>query len=315
MLDQNTLRELTLTPAADLISRAQQLRGQTPEFVAPILDRAACLKRIQGMVKDKSIGKVMGPCEVTALKAEAVILKDYASLPPVSEAIAELGNIWQSAFDTWAATADLSDFTALHEKFGRVAYKALCVGDITGTQWIETNIDDTPLGQDLQRYQDCLLRSMSVKQAAAAMSQHLTNATVGAKLEHILKHATEIVNQAKQVELALASVEFSNCCLKKPRPKEFQNQFTQALQFVTQVCKVKVDKLPQWVQTLHTAETEAQTQTQTGSEISLGKGPKLKVGKASEGSDSAAPAADAGTIASASSAAAAEPPRKKAKLT
>ena len=211
------------------------------------------------MVRDKAVGKTPGPCEITALLADAAILKDCCSVDVVASSLDELNNMWQVAFDTWAASADLSDFEHLHQKF-ELAYKALLDGNTSEVPWIESVMSDTTVGKELQRYQECLLRSTSVKQAATAMSQHILDAVVTAQIDAILKSATLIVGQVKRVELMLASVTFANCCLEQPRPKDFKQEFAGAVQFVTAICKVKTIHLPAYVQTLHKAEIEAQAQ-------------------------------------------------------
>ena len=98
--------DLKYDPTQALISKATALRGQVPEIVGPILERASVLNRIKDVVRDKAVGKTPGPCEITALLADAAILKDCCSVDVVASSLNELNNMWQAAFDTWAASAD-----------------------------------------------------------------------------------------------------------------------------------------------------------------------------------------------------------------
>jgi hypothetical protein len=108
-------------PSSDLINKGQKLRGQLPDSVHPILDRTSCLKRMKRTIQDSNSGKVLGPCEVTALKAESSILKGYDdSTKVVKDALKDLHTVWETAYKAWLATADFSDFPSLHAEFEAV---------------------------------------------------------------------------------------------------------------------------------------------------------------------------------------------------
>ena len=59
------------------------------------------------------------------------------------------------------------------------------------------------------------------------------------------------------MELALATIVLSGVLLEKPRPKDFQQQYAEALQFATSICKIKVDKMPATVGTIVKTEEAA----------------------------------------------------------
>ena len=249
--------ELGCNPSNVLVSHAQKKRGQLPESLGPIFDRASCINRIERLIQDKSIGRVSGPCEVTALKSDAnSVLKGFEKSPGVQEVLMSLDSIWLEAYNNWVTTARFDDFDDLHTKFQGV-YEALKSGDITGHDWLEMDTDGTEWETDIRRYQDILLRSLPVKAAAGAMAQHLMDESVGAEVDQILKDSTNVVSKARQIELALASIAMANTILMKPRHTDFSKQYAISLGFVTNSCKCKPAQLPKYVQTLMKAETEA----------------------------------------------------------
>jgi hypothetical protein len=315
------LFDLGNNPTSQLIGLAQKLRGSLPACLGQVLDRAVVLNRIKTVVGDsQSIGKVLGPCEITAIKAESAKLKGYESLPGVQESITSLHSIWKTSFDGWHATSNLKDFQQLHDDFQQV-HAALVSGDISKQPWLEKPKPEE-MQAKIKRYQDCLLRALPIKVAASAMLQHMVDATTSEKLEAALKDAAAIVNQSGKVELVLASVVVATVLLEKPRPKDFKSQYSSAMHFSTTICKIKTDKLPDMVQTLMKAEaaTDSAAQAQSASK-------KKSALESMSNASTAASSASASSAAAASTVSVADPkgsieaesetqtkPRKKAKL-
>lgn len=254
--------EIGHSPSHALVVNALKLRGELPESIGKVLDRASCMDRIRGILSDAAVGRTSGPCGVTAVRSEAAsVLKGFESIEGVESSTKMLDTIWTEAYDNWVHTARFEDFPELHEKFQAV-YEALQKGDITGHEWLEKKTEtDSTTEAEIQRYQECLLRALPVKSAAGAMAPHLINDSVADEVDKIHKDSTAIVKVSRQVELALAAICMANICLMKPRPKDFDKQLEGAQFFASTVCKVKHAQLPKFVQTLITAESEAALQS------------------------------------------------------
>ena len=207
------------------------------------------------MNEAKTVGKVLGPCEITAIKAESAQLRGFDSVPVVKSSLASLNSLWLDSYTGWLGTADLSDFSKLHSQFQEV-YQAIKDDKLEDQKWLSAPKSDEKQAE-IRCYQECLLRAMPIKVAANAMLQQPLAEECTEKLEVCSKNAAEVVQEAPKVELALATIVLSGVLLEKPRPKDFQQQYAEALQFATSICKIKVDKMPATVGTMVKAEEAA----------------------------------------------------------
>ena len=235
----------------------------------------------------------------------------------MQDTINALDAIWTEAYHNWVATARFPDFPELHEKFQAV-YEALDVGDISEYEWIEKELDGTQIEVDMKRYQECLLRALPVKNAAAAMSLHLVNDAASDEIDLILKNASDVVKDVRRIELAIASIIGANTVLKKPRPKDFDKQMQDATKLITVTLRSKTAQLPKFVQTLMSSENEAAASVVAARFKILSKGSDGKAAKSAASSASMTTSAGSacGSAASSSasviSAAAATPKKQSA---
>ena len=245
-------------PSSTLLSKCQKLKGQLPESISGLIDRASTISRIAKFASDKKVGRLPGPCEITSLKAEASILSGFETQPGVREHLDSLNAMWMDTYKVWVAGAQFDEFDEIHELFDGT-YKALLEGNISDHEWLETFLDDTEYDAKLKKYQDYLLKALPVKVAATSMSQHtLLDETTAAEIASILKTSTEIVKVARNIELRLGAIVVANALLAKPRnPKTFATELSNAKHFCHVICKVKVAQLPKYVQT-KLLETETQ---------------------------------------------------------
>lgn len=281
----NVNMDVICDPSTVLVSKAQNLKSQLPELVSATIDRAGVLSRISRFYSDKSIGRTLGPCELTALKAEASILKGFEHHPSVKTKLESLDSMWKNAYTNWVATARFDDFAGIHTFF-EATYNALLEGNISGHEWLETVTDDTEIDQNLKRYQECLLRALPVKVAASSMAAHVFDEETAADLDQILTTATDIVGKARTIELVIGSVAMANTILAKPRAKTFSATLAQCQQFVKNACKVKDSQLPKYVQTLLQAETAAKASSASAGAGSSAAAAAASASSASSGSGS-----------------------------
>ena len=255
----NIHMEFGTSPDSTLIAKCQKLKGQLPENVAGMIDRAAVIHRIRKFTQDSGLGRTIGPCEITCLKSEAGILKGFENKPGCQEHLDQLNAMWTESCQCWKADAKFDDFNELHEFFSGT-YKALESGNISGHEWLESCIDDTDLDAKIKKYQDYGLRALQVKVAATSMAQHVMDEFTAAEIDEILKASTDIVSKARSMELNLGAVVIANTVLAKPRSKTFLAEFQSAKHFCHVTCKVKSTQLPKFVQTLLEVESQSQNQ-------------------------------------------------------
>ena len=308
-----SILDLSSDPSHSVVMNALKLRFELPESLGKLMDRADCMNRVRRLIQDKSVGKCSGPCEATALRAEAAaVFKGFESIHGVQDTINALDAIWTEAYHNWVATARFPDFPELHEKFQAV-YEALDVGDISEYEWIEKELDGTQIEVDMKRYQECLLRALPVKNAAAAMSLHLVNDAASDEIDLILKNASDVVKDVRRIELAIASIIGANTVLKKPRPKDFDKQMQDATRLITVTLRSKTAQLPKFVQTLMSSENEAAASVVAARFKILSKGSDGKAANsaASSASTSAGSACSAASSSASVISAAAATPKKQ----
>ena len=113
--------DLGSEPSHAVVVNALKLRFELPESLGKLLDRADCMDRVRRLIQDKSVGKCSGPCEATALRAEASsVFTGFESVPGVQDTVKALEAIWVEAYDNWVATARFPNFPELHELPGCV---------------------------------------------------------------------------------------------------------------------------------------------------------------------------------------------------
>ena len=299
--------ELSCKPSRALIATAQKLCGQLPDFLGPTLARAAVMRRINAALEEKTtVGRVLGPCEVTALKAESAVLKGFEDVDGVQKALDDLAEMWNCMYASWYSTATFPDFEALDSEFQEV-HNALKEGSHKGYEWLEKSVIGLEVEKKMQRYQHCLLASRPIKAAASAMAQHVLDKKVSAELDQVLKQTNDIIKKSRQMELALASISMASILLEKPRSKEFKTQLSTTVNFVHTYFKCKLSQLPKYVQTLYASETGS---TASAADKLSGKA-AIAASSCSAASTSAATAAESMSETCSS---AEKPSRKKAKL-
>ena len=89
------------------------------------------MRRINAALEEKTtVGRVLGPCEATALKAESAVLKGFEDVDGVQKALDDLAEMWHSIYASWYSTATFPDFEALDSEFQEV-HNALKEGSHT----------------------------------------------------------------------------------------------------------------------------------------------------------------------------------------